>query len=148
MTETQTVRVSLSRENEKVHFIGEQEQHTIHIDGPPEIGGDNKGFRPMQVLLYALGGCAVFDFVSLLYKQIGAVEDVIVEVEGVRKQEGSCKPFVSISLCFIVIGREGHALIEKKSLIEHCAKLAVQELCSVGATLRKETKIDYRVELQ
>ncbi len=72
------MKVILTRENEKVYFRGEDDSNIIHIDGSSEIGGENKGFRPMQILLYAIGSCAVFDFVSMLYKQRRAFEDIIV----------------------------------------------------------------------
>ena len=38
------------------------------MDGSPEIGGENLGARPMQMVLMALGGCSSMDVLSILKK--------------------------------------------------------------------------------
>lgn len=138
--------VTLHRENSRVHFVGSKGPNEIHLDGAPEIGGENKGFRPTQVLLYAVGGCAVFDFTSMLYKQNLEIEDISVEVTGERVQEGPITPFSAIHIKFTLVGNSAQ-LAENRALIESFAKRAVHQLCSVGATIRKETPIDFTVEL-
>ena len=42
--------------------------HSITMDGPEEVGGQNRGARPMELLLLGTGGCALFDVVSMLKK--------------------------------------------------------------------------------
>ena len=42
--------------------------HKVIMDGPPDSGGQNKGSRPMEMILMGLGGCASFDVVSMLQK--------------------------------------------------------------------------------
>jgi putative redox protein len=37
----------------------------VHLDASPDIGGTNKGMRPMQLLLVALGGCSTIDIISI-----------------------------------------------------------------------------------
>ena len=49
-----------------VCFVGESESsHSIKMDGPSEVGGLNKGMRPMEVLLIGMGGCTSFDVVTI-----------------------------------------------------------------------------------
>ncbi|MEI9955176.1 MAG: OsmC family protein [Ferruginibacter sp.] len=43
--------------------------HTVHMDTSDESGGQNFGFRPMQMLLAGLGGCSAIDIVMILKKQ-------------------------------------------------------------------------------
>lgn len=35
-----------------------QSGHSIIMDGSPEYGGENRGPRPMELILTGLGGCA------------------------------------------------------------------------------------------
>ena len=46
-----------------------EEGNIIHIDGAPDIGGENKGFRPMQLLAAGVGSCSSIDIISILKKQ-------------------------------------------------------------------------------
>ena len=42
--------------------------HAITMDGPPEIGGENLGVRPMEMLLLGMAGCTMIDVVAkILY---------------------------------------------------------------------------------
>jgi len=42
--------------------------HTITMDGPPEIGGENLGVRPMEMLILGMAGCTMIDVVTTLKK--------------------------------------------------------------------------------
>ncbi|MEQ9208590.1 MAG: OsmC family protein, partial [Pseudomonadales bacterium] len=42
--------------------------HSIIIDGPPDMGGQNKGMRPMEMLLLGTAGCSTFDVLTMLQK--------------------------------------------------------------------------------
>ncbi len=137
------MKVVLTRIDDKVRFLAKANDNYVYIDGPPSMGGKEAGFRPMELLLSALASCASFDFASMLYKQGIEVEDILVEIEGQRKQEGSTNPFSCIEIVFILQGIASHV---SKSLIDYLAKKAVYELCSVGATLRKETEIKYAIQ--
>ncbi len=137
--------VRLTRQNAAVHFLGERETHVVHIDGTPELGGENKGFRPTELLLYALGGCAILDFSSMLYRQGIKVHDIFADVSGTRKAEGAAKPFSDIHIKFVIAGKQDE-LEDYRAIIQLFAKRAVHELCSVGLTIRKETSIRHDVE--
>jgi hypothetical protein len=38
------------------------------MDGPPELGGNNMGVRPMEMLLLGMGGCTSIDVMQILQK--------------------------------------------------------------------------------
>ena len=140
-----SVSVKLKRQNAAVHFCGTDGVHNVRIDGPSELGGQNKGFRPTELLLYALGGCAVLDFAAMLYKQGIQVEDISVETSGARRAEGGAKPFSDIHIRFLIAGKK-EELENHRPIIQLFAKRSVHELCSVGLTLRKETTITHNIE--
>lgn len=58
----------------------------IHIDASPEVGGTDRGFRPMQMLLAALGGCSSIDIISILKKQKQPLEDIKITITGNRQK--------------------------------------------------------------
>ena len=42
--------------------------HTINMDAKPEVGGENKGARPTELILCGVGGCSGIDIVNILNK--------------------------------------------------------------------------------
>jgi len=57
-----------------VHFAEKSETgHEVLLDGPDHLGGENKGCRPMELVLMGLGGCTAFDVVTILKKSRQAV---------------------------------------------------------------------------
>ena len=58
--------------------------HKVIMDGPPDSGGQNKGSRPMEMILMGLGGCASFDVVSMLQKGRQSIVNCITECTAER----------------------------------------------------------------
>ena len=54
--------------------------HILHTDTSVENGGLNYGFRPMQLLLPALGSCSGIDVVSILKKQRQTIEHFKIKI--------------------------------------------------------------------
>src|SRR4030067_1094725 len=62
----------------KASFEGKSESgHTVIMDGSPEIGGENRGPRPVELLLLGLGGCTALDVVFILRKGRPGVTDCV-----------------------------------------------------------------------
>ncbi len=62
----------------------------IIMDGSPEYGGENRGPRPMELILTGLGGCASFDIVTILKKARQDITDVRCELKAERADTISC----------------------------------------------------------
>jgi putative redox protein len=104
------------------------------IDAAPEIGGKNKGLRPMQLLAGSLAGCMSIDVLNILKKQRIEVTTFEVKVIADRK-EGVPSPFETIELQFIV---DEAVSLEK---LEKAVKLSHEKYCSVSASLSSEIRI-------
>lgn len=125
-----------------VTFLGESGSgHSVVMDGAPEAGGRNLGFRPMEMLLLGLGGCSAFDVVMILKRGRENVTDCVVEVDADRA-ETDPKIFTQIRLRYIVSGR---ALDLKK--VERAVNLSAEKYCSATAILGKSAQITHVVEL-
>jgi len=51
------------------------------------VGGDNDGFRPMELLAVGLAGCTAMDVISILSKKRQEVTDFEVQVHAERAEE-------------------------------------------------------------
>ncbi len=120
------MKIQLKRVNDAVHFEGSASSSAVkvHIDGSPDIGGQELGVRPMELVLMALGSCSVFDLVSILKKQRQDVQDIDVEVSGNRR-EAISNIFTDIHIRFMITGTVDREKAEK------AAELAVKKYCSV-----------------
>lgn len=67
--------------------------HTLVMDGPADAGGENRGPRPMEMLLLGTAGCSAFDVVHILQRGRHPVADCQVRVEAERaEQPPRCSP--------------------------------------------------------
>lgn len=130
------MQIQLHRQNNAVHLSAENEDgHVVQLDGSDKIGGQNKGFRPMQMLLVALGSCASMDVISILHKQKQVIDTYDVFVEGQRKADEVPSLFMDIHVRFEFIGNVDPKKIEK------AIHLSMTKYCSVTKTLEKTASI-------
>lgn len=120
------MEIKLKKVNDAVHFegTGVVPDVKVHIDGTPEIGGQDLGARPMELVLMALGSCAALDFVTILTKQRQKIDGLDITVSGQRREEAP-RIFTSIHIHFALQG-DIDATKAKKA-----AELAVKKYCSV-----------------
>lgn len=117
--------------------------YTFAIGASKSIGGDESGFRPMQLVLAAAASCAGIDVVSILKKSRVDFDSVDVDVEGDRKEGGIPSPFTRLKLVFRVAGR---AVDRAKA--EKAVSLSVEKYCSVVASLDPSIRVEHRTEIQ
>ena len=137
------MKITIQRLNDAVHMEARNEDNvTLNMDGTPDIGGINGGFRPMQMLLAAAGGCASIDVVGILKKQRQQLDDLKVEVTGERVNVEEYSEFKTIHLHFIFTGK----IDEKKAA--RAVALSLSKYCSVSKTLEKTAEITSSFEVK
>ncbi len=131
------MKITIERLNDAVHMEAKNEDGvTLQMDGTEKIGGINGGFRPMQMLLAAAGGCSAIDVVSILKKQRQNPDDLKIEVTGNRVSVGDHSEFKEIHIHFELKGKN---LDEKK--VSREIDLSLSKYCSVSKALEKTSKI-------
>ncbi len=131
------MKITINRLNDAVHMEAKNEDGvTLQMDGTQEIGGINGGFRPMQMLLAAAGGCSAIDVIGILKKQRQNPDDLKIEVTGERVDVGTYSEFKSINIHFIL---KGSHLEESK--VARAIDLSLSKYCSVSKTLEKTATI-------
>jgi putative redox protein len=60
---------------------------TVPLGSYPEVGGDDDGFRPMELMAVSLAGCTAMDVISILSKKRQQVKDFQVKVSAERSDQ-------------------------------------------------------------
>ena len=115
--------------------------HTLSMDADNDAGGNNTGFRPMELLLVGFGGCTGMDAISILRKKRQEVTGLEINIRGERA-DSHPKVYKEIHIEYVV---KGSGI--KKEAVERAIALSLEKYCSVGATLAKTGTIihSYRV---
>ncbi len=133
------MKINIHRKNNAFHLEAINENgNSIQIDASPSIGGSNAGFRPMQLLLAALGSCSTIDIINILKKQRQELIDIKITVDGEREANVEPSLWQNIHVHYAL---EGNNLNEEK--VKKAIDLSMLKLCSVAKTLEKTAKITY-----
>ncbi|MGC9386812.1 MAG: OsmC family protein [Hydrogenovibrio sp.] len=118
-----------------------QSGHSVLMDAAPEVGGENKGARPMEMVLLGLGGCTSIDVMMMLQKSQQEVTDCQVEIASERS-DTIPKVFTKIHVHFKVSGRD---LNPKK--VERAVNLSAEKYCSVSKMLEHSVEMRHDFEI-
>lgn len=105
--------------------------HSMQIDIPVDQGGKGNGFRPMQILLAALGSCSAMDIVSILKKQRQELDALTITIDGEREKGKEPSVWETLDMQFTMNGHLDPAKAWR------AAELSVNKYCSVAETLRR-----------
>lgn len=136
------MKIELRRLDDAFHMEAVNEfGKTITTDGSPDIGGGNKAFRPMQLILAGLGSCSSIDVIHLLRKQKQPLEDINITVSAQREQNKTPALFTHIHVHFRLTGD----LQPKK--VERAIFISIEKMCSVAKILEKTAEITWDYEI-
>ncbi len=114
---------------------------TVPLGTFPEIGGDNDGFRPLELFAVGLAGCTGMDVISILAKRKMDVKDFEIRVHAPRATEHP-KVFTDIEIEYIISGHElDHEWVEK------AVELSETKYCPAQAMLSKAVPIRHKITI-
>jgi putative redox protein len=123
--------IELTRLNGDFGFEATDENgHTVRMDSSPEVGGQNFGVRPMQMLLMGVGACSAIDVISILKKQRQEITDYKMVINGERESGKEPSLWKDVDMEFHIYGNVD------QDKAERAAELSVNKYCSVAATLK------------
>ena len=105
--------------------------HSVQMDGPPDLGGQNRGPRPMEMLIMGMGGCASFDVLTILEKSRQTVTGCECQVQAERA-DAVPAVFTKIHLQFTVTGQG-----LKESIVKRAVSLSAEKYCSASIMMEK-----------
>jgi putative redox protein len=116
--------------------------HILTTDTSIEKGGRDYGFRPMQLMLSALGSCSGIDVISILKKQRQQVDHFKIKITGEREKDTVPSLWKSVTVFF-----ELHGNIDEEKA-NKAVTLSMEKHCSVAETLRRSgTEIIWNVKV-
>ena len=115
--------------------------HKVMMDASKEVGGEDRGSRPMELLLMGLGGCSGIDVMMMLEKGKQNVTDCKMEITSERA-DAVPAIYTKIHLHFTVTGSE---LNEKK--VKRAVELSADKYCSVSKMLEKTAEMTHSYEI-
>lgn len=106
------------------------------------VGGDNDGFKPMELVAIGLAGCTAMDVISILTKKKQQVESFEVVVHA-DKAEMHPRVFTDIEIEYIIKGHQ----VEREA-VERAVELSTAKYCPVQAMLSASVPIRHRITIQ
>jgi len=132
------MEINLIRKSGKFNFEAENTTgFKVELDAKEAIGGEGKGFRPMEMLLIGLGGCSGIDMVNVLTKQKEPLDDIKIKINATRKEEEMPPIFEVIDIHFDLHG----ALNSQK--VERALALTFDKYCSVSNILGRSATLKF-----
>lgn len=123
----------------KMQFNALVNGHTIIMDAPERVGGEDNGPIPKPFILTALSGCTGMDVVSFLRKQGTEVNDLNITVTG---EISKSHPIVytSIHLDYEFKGREEDKAAALKAVMD-----SQEKFCGVSDMLKRIMPVSWNV---
>jgi putative redox protein len=103
----------------------------VPLGSYPEVGGDDDGFRPMELMAVSLAGCTAMDVISILMKKRQGVLDFQVKVETERADQHP-KVFTSAVIEYHVAGKD-----ISESAVSRAMELSADAYCPAQAMIGK-----------
>jgi putative redox protein len=129
---------------QRMSFTGSSEPgfgFSVPIGTGPDFGGDEDGFKPLELILIGLAGCTAMDVISILEKKRQTVTQFEVKVHAERVAEHP-KVFSEIVVEYILTGKQLEA-----AAVQRAVELSETKYCSAMAMLRKNSPIQTKITI-
>ena len=123
-------------------FQTDMDGHTIVIDAPENVGGNDLGPRPKKFMLTALAGCTGMDVVSILKKMRVTYKSLNIIVEA----DLSADQPVHYTAMKIIYEFAGNNLPFDK--LEKAVRLSEEKYCGVSAVYRKVMEMSTEIRIK
>ena len=126
----------------RMSFSGEGDSgFSVPLGTVPEVGGDNDGFKPMELLLIGLAGCTAMDVISILTKKRQQVDKFTVSIDAERADDHP-KVFTKIFITYSLTGRD-----LDRAAVDRAVELSETKYCPAQAMMSKSAEICHIIEI-
>jgi len=108
----------------------------------PAVGGDNDGFRPLELLAIGLAGCTAMDVVSILKKKRQEIHAFEVQVHADQAEEHP-KVFTHIVIEYIISGKD-----ISEDAVKRAVQLSEEKYCPAQAMFKNVAPIELKITIQ
>jgi putative redox protein len=115
--------------------------YAIQMDTDVNLGGNNNGVRPMEMIALGLAGCTGMDVISILQKKRQKITKFEVSIDAARSPDYP-KVFTNAIITFIVTGND----VDESAMLR-AMELSATKYCPVHAMLEQAFPIYLRYEI-
>ena len=112
---------------------------TVPLGTGPEVGGNNDGFRPMELIAIGIAGCTAMDVMSILQKKRQEVTSFEVLVHAERASEHP-KVFTHLTIEYIIGGKN-----LSKEAVKRAVELSETKYCPAQTMFRKVAPMELKI---
>jgi putative redox protein len=123
----------------KMQFNAIVNGHTVIMDAPERVGGEDNGSIPKPFVLTALSGCTGMDIVSILRKANKEVTDFSIKVTGELSKQVPIE-YVAMHVVYEFNGDASH----REDTLE-AVNLSQEKYCGVSHMLKKALTITWEI---
>ena len=113
----------------------------VVLGAHPAVGGDDDGFRPLELMLISLAGCTAMDVISILKKKRQDVTGFAVSVDADRA-DSHPKVFTAIRVKYEVRGRQLNP-----TAVERAIELSETRYCPAHAMLSQVAPVSFTYQI-
>jgi putative redox protein len=113
----------------------------LPLTAEPIYGGDQEGFRPMELFAIGLAGCTAMDVISILKKKQQDVTAFEVQVH-VERSNQHPRVFTNVEIEYIVTGHNVDPVAVNRSV-----ELSLTKYCPANAMLSKSVPITNKITI-
>lgn len=123
----------------KMQFNALINEHSIIMDAPERVGGENNGPIPKPFLLTALSGCTGMDVIAILRKSGKLVDDFEIKVSGEISKKAPIE-YTSIHLIY-----EFKGLGENQQAALNAVTDSQEKYCGISSMLKKVVSVTWEI---
>lgn len=124
---------------DKMQFNSLVNGHTIIMDAPERVGGEDNGPIPKPFVLTALSGCTGMDIIAILRKEKKEIKDLDITVVGELSKQPPIE-YVAIHVIYDFTGEEA-----SKQAAMDAVDVSQNKYCGVSHMLRKALPLTWEV---
>lgn len=114
--------------SKRLSFIGEADTgFSVPLGANPQVGGDNDGFRPMELIAIGIAGCTAMDVISILQKKRQNVTAFEVQLRSQQAQDHP-RVFTQMEIEYLI---SGHDVDE--TAVQRALELSENKYCPAQA---------------
>lgn len=124
-------------------FVGSADSgFSLVMDTFKEVGGNESGFRPVELIAIGVAGCTGMDVISILKKKRQEVTNFEVLVHATRATEHP-KKITHMLIEYVVTGKN-----IDPSAVERAVQLSEEKYCPSIATIRNNVTIENKIVIK
>ena len=127
---------------ERMSFDGTADtEFIVPLGTSPSVGGNNDGFRPLELIAVGLAGCTAMDVVSILQKKRQELETFVVRVHADLSEEHP-KVFTHLEIEYVISGKN-----ISREAVERAVELSESKYCPAQAMFKKVAPMDLKITI-